>query len=116
MQMWIVYTSSRPEKVADGEGYFNCPDCGCRQSCTLLHVRPRKYLYGFISLGDGEPVGPESYRCAGCGKEFVADGVYGYDFGAHPTPRNWRCFKCKGEVPYERFDCPHCGYRFETTR
>jgi hypothetical protein len=51
-----------------------------------------------------------------CHREFLADGSYGYDYGLHAEPQTWRCFKCNGEVPYERFDCPHCGYTFDPNR
>jgi hypothetical protein len=30
--------------------------------------------------------------------------------------RTWRCFKCHKEVPYQEFQCPHCGYRLEVGR
>jgi hypothetical protein len=114
MFLWFHF-SRGPRKIRRGEGYFNCPECRCRHHCDLFQVESRSFLWG-IPLSDGEAVGPESYLCSGCQREFVADGAYGYDFGAHEEPETWRCFKCNGEVAYERFDCPHCGYRFDVGR
>ncbi len=71
------------------------------------------YLYGLIPLGDSEAIGPEFYRCLSCKHEFQSDGVRGFDFGQHPQTQTWQCFKCKGEIPYERFDCPNCGQEFD---
>jgi DNA-directed RNA polymerase subunit RPC12/RpoP len=112
--MWFfIYWSRGTRKVQAGHGYFNCPHCARRQPCVLSQVESRSYLYGFIPLAGGEPAGPESYRCLECQREFTADGSYGYDFGVHAEQQTWRCFKCKQDVAYERFDCPHCGYRLE---
>ncbi len=110
---WL--SSSGLRKVQRGGGYFNCPECRRRQPCTLRQVQTRHTLWG-LPLGGGQPVGPESYLCLACHREFLADGSYGYDYGLHAEPQTWRCFKCNGEVPYERFDCPHCGYTFDPNR
>jgi DNA-directed RNA polymerase subunit RPC12/RpoP len=80
----------------------------------LFQIRILTSLYGF-TVGN-QAAGPESYLCSECHREFAADGNYGYDFGEHADAQTWRCFKCNGEVPYERFDCPHCGYRFDPSR
>jgi predicted RNA-binding Zn-ribbon protein involved in translation (DUF1610 family) len=109
--MWFISWSKGSAKVARGTGFFNCPRCGRRQPCSLSQVESRTYLYGFIPVGGGEPVGPEAYHCTVCAGEFVADGSYGFDHGPHAETQTWRCFKCKKEVPYEDFECPHCGYR-----
>jgi hypothetical protein len=113
--MWIGW-SWGVQRVRCGEGYLNCPVCRCRQPAFLFQMMTRTYLYGFIPMGYGDPVGPESYRCRICNNDFVADGVSAYDFGEHAGPRTWKCFKCKQEIPYDRFECPHCGYRFEVGR
>ena len=73
----------------------------------------RTFLYGFIPVASGSPLGPEYYRCQECSHEFQADGRTGYDFGQHQLPQTWSCFKCNKEIAYERFDCPHCGYVFD---
>jgi hypothetical protein len=104
----------KQEKVCRGPGYFNCPHCGRRQPGELYETVTRRYLGGHgIPLSHGEASGPEVYRCLVCPKEVTAYGHYGYDFGPHARRQTWKCFHCKGEVPYERFDCPHCGYRFQ---
>jgi DNA-directed RNA polymerase subunit RPC12/RpoP len=79
----------------------------------MSQLRLRQYLYGLIPISDGTPVGPEYYRCLACSREFAADGTFGYDFGLHAVKRSWKCFKCNQDVPYERFDCPPCGYVFD---
>jgi hypothetical protein len=112
--MWFfLFSSSGAKRVQAGQGYFNCPSCQLRQPCTLAQVESRTYLYGFIPVGGGEPLGPESYYCLVCNREYTADGRYGYDFGPNAQTQTWRCFKCKEPVAYNRFDCPHCGYRLE---
>jgi hypothetical protein len=115
MWFWISWPT-RPCKVRRGGGYFNCPSCQRRQAGHLYQVVSRTYLYGIIPFATGGPVGPESYHCLVCRQEFIGDGRYGSDFGAHALARTWRCFRCNKEVPYEQFDCPHCGYRFEVER
>jgi DNA-directed RNA polymerase subunit RPC12/RpoP len=115
--MWfILFSITRPGKVQGIRGYFNCPHCARRQPCSLSQIKLRRYLYGLIPVSDGTPVGPESYRCLACSREYLGDGGYGYDFGMHAEARTWKCFKCGKDVPYERFDCPHCGYQFEVGR
>jgi DNA-directed RNA polymerase subunit RPC12/RpoP len=79
----------------------------------MAQVETRMRLYGIVPVGAGEAVGPESYQCLVCDGEFVADGSYGFDFGPHPEKQSWRCFKCKQHVPYEDFECPHCGFRLD---
>jgi DNA-directed RNA polymerase subunit RPC12/RpoP len=112
--MWFfLFSTGGAKKVQAGQGYFNCPHCGLRQPCILCQVESRSYLYGIIPIGGGEPIGPESYRCLVCDRECVADGHFGYDFGPNAETQTWRCFKCKQPVAYDRFDCPHCGYRLE---
>jgi DNA-directed RNA polymerase subunit RPC12/RpoP len=111
--MDFFHLSEGKGKAQSGQGYFNCPQCGRRQRCSLYQVQARIYLWHFIPVSSGGPVGPESYRCLACLREFTADGSYGYDFGVHAEQQTWRCFKCKQDVAYERFDCPHCGYRLE---
>jgi DNA-directed RNA polymerase subunit RPC12/RpoP len=110
---FVVFSVSRAARVASGRGYFNCPDCARRQPCTLYQVKLRQYLYGLIPLSGGTPIGPDSYNCLACNRQHFNDGSYGYDFGAHTETRSWKCFRCGQDVPYERFDCPHCGYNFE---
>lgn len=110
---WIFVATSGLRKVRGGTGYFNCPHCAHRRQGTLYQMRACQYLYGFIPFGTGEAVGPESYVCSDCKHEFVGDGAYGYDFGEHWESPTWKCFKCEKEIPYERFDCPHCGYRLK---
>jgi DNA-directed RNA polymerase subunit RPC12/RpoP len=111
--MWWISWSRGPQKVAKGNGYFNCPQCGRRQVCALSQVESRTHLYGIIPVSAGQPVGPEYYKCLACRGTFVNDGSYGYDFGPHAETATWRCFKCNKEVPYQDFECPHCGYRLE---
>jgi hypothetical protein len=76
----------------------------------------RNYLYGFIPMSIGEPMGPEFYRCLECRGKFQSDGQFCYDFGQHMERRTWRCFKCDHEISYEQFECPKCGYKFEIGR
>ena len=112
--MWFFVSSvSKAVKVASGRGYFNCPGCARRQPCTLYQVTQRQYLYGLIPLSEGTPIGPEFYVCLGCNRQHVNDGGYGYDFGMQAESHTWKCFRCGKDVPYERFDCPHCGYTFD---
>src|SRR5262245_32994311 len=117
MWFWVSWSSGERKKRR-GRGYFNCPACKSRQPCDQSQVVRNTYLYGFIPTTAGDPVGPDVYRCRTCRKEFVADGVFAYDFGEHAAaPKTtWQCFKCNGDVPYELFDCPHCGYRFDVSR
>jgi DNA-directed RNA polymerase subunit RPC12/RpoP len=110
---WFYFWVQHQAKVAKDNGYFNCPACERRQPCTLAQTEARARLYGIIPLSGGQAVGPESYQCLACGREFVADGSYGFDFGPNAETQKWRCFKCKKEVPYEDFECPHCGFRLE---
>ncbi|SRR5579871_2015624 len=114
--MWWISWSRGSEKVAKGVGYFNCPHCQRRQPCRMCQVETRTRLYGIIPVSGAGAVGPESYRCSECHREFVADGSYGFDFGPDMEKPPWRCFKCNKEVPYEDFECPHCGYRLEVGR
>jgi DNA-directed RNA polymerase subunit RPC12/RpoP len=112
--MWfVVFWSRAARKVEAGQGYFNCPLCQRRRRCVLSQVESRPYLYGIIPLPVGEIVGPEYYRCLDCKREWSSELGFGYDFGTHAETQPWKCFKCGKEVPYESFECPHCGYRLE---
>ena len=115
--MWFwVYWSSGPRKQQQGRGYINCPLCASRQPAELFQFIRTTYLYGIVPLSSGQPEGPETYRCLTCSRQFVSDGSYGYDFSEEAARRTWQCFKCDRPIPYERFDCPHSGYRFDPTR
>jgi predicted RNA-binding Zn-ribbon protein involved in translation (DUF1610 family) len=115
MFFWVSW-STGPRKQSQGSGYFNCPNCASRQPAELFQFIRTTYLYGFLPMGGGSPVGDEIYYCRACRREFANDGLYGYDFGEEATARTWQCFKCDRDIPYERFDCPHCGYRFDPSR
>jgi DNA-directed RNA polymerase subunit RPC12/RpoP len=100
--------------VQVGQGYFNCPHCrGHRRPCVLSQLESRRYLYGLIPLPGGQRLGQESYRCLTCQRDWSSEACYGYDFGEHADTPNWKCFKCSKEVPYESFECLHCGFRLE---
>jgi predicted RNA-binding Zn-ribbon protein involved in translation (DUF1610 family) len=96
-----------------GEGFFNCPECKRRQPGEVSQTVARDSINS-IPLGTGEAVGAERYTCRVCGFQGINDGGYAYDFGPHAEVRAWNCFKCRKPVPYERFDCPHCGYEFKS--
>jgi DNA-directed RNA polymerase subunit RPC12/RpoP len=112
MWLWISW-SSGPQKIVQASGYFNCPACERRRPCELSQIVRRTYLYGIIPLSSGKQIGPEFYFCLECQREFQMDGSYGYDFGLHTETQTWRCFKCKKEIPHDRFDCPHCGFQYD---
>ncbi len=110
---FFIFSSRAARKAEVGHGYFNCPHCSRRCPCALAQVESRQYLYGLIPLPGGEQVGPEYYRCLHCQREWASNIGFGYDFGMHAETQAWKCFKCNKEVPYESFECPHCGYRLE---
>ena len=113
MAFWFWLSWSRQTtKEQSSEGYFNCPKCRRRQPCTLSQIQSGTYLYGFIPLSR-EPVGPEYYLCHVCQREWQSDVGFTFDFGAHADSPTLNCFKCGKEVPYEKFECPHCGYRLD---
>jgi DNA-directed RNA polymerase subunit RPC12/RpoP len=116
LRFWLSWLEGpREVKVATGRGYFNCPYCRSRQPCQLSQVLSRTYMLRGFPMSHGEPVGPEQYLCLQCKREYTADGIHGFDYGPNAAPQTWRCFQCNGEVPYEKFDCPHCGYRFKVS-
>jgi DNA-directed RNA polymerase subunit RPC12/RpoP len=112
---WFNF-SEDSRKAKKGHGYFNCPSCGSRQPCEMSQVEKRVYWWGIIPASNGEPVGPEYYCCLHCKQEYIADGIQAYGFGSDAQPPTWRCFKCKNQVAYEKFECPHCGYRLDVGR
>ena len=111
MFWWLIIWGRRKQKTSLGNGYFNCPHCQCRQPATASQVQIKRHLY-FFSFGQGYPTEPELYQCQVCRTAFANHGQYAFDFGPHQARRDWECFKCGGTVPYERIDCPHCGFRF----
>jgi DNA-directed RNA polymerase subunit RPC12/RpoP len=111
--MGLITWKDEPLQVPEGEGFFNCPTCGARRPCWLWRTVRRGLLFGKVPVTAPQVVGPERFRCDACGGEFAEDGQHGYDYGPNAVTQAWKCFRCKQEVPYERFDCPHCGYRLE---
>jgi DNA-directed RNA polymerase subunit RPC12/RpoP len=111
--MWFWLWFSRCRKVQKGHGYFNCPHCQRREMCSFSQFEDRRYIYGLIPVSSGEPVGPEYYVCESCKREWASDLEFAFDFGTHAQTRTWKCFKCGKELPYEAFECSHCGYRLD---
>jgi hypothetical protein len=112
--MWFLVVWSRANcMVQVGQGYFNCPHCRGRRRCVLSQLESRWYLYGLIPLPGGHRLGSESYRCLLCNRDWPSESGFGYDFGEHAETPNWKRFKCNKDVPYESFECPHCGFRLE---
>jgi DNA-directed RNA polymerase subunit RPC12/RpoP len=112
--MWFFLVWSQATRLVKvGQGYFNCPHCRHRRPCLLSQLESRWYLYGLIPMPGRKRLGPESYQCLGCRRDWSSEAGLGYDFGEHLETPNWKCFKCSKEVPYESFECPHCGYRLE---
>lgn len=108
---WVVWWNRGVQRnVEVGNGYFNCPGCKTRQPCTLSQDQTATYLFGFIPLNSAASGGPESYVCRVCEQQFRDSGMSSFDFGDHPAPRTWKCFKCKKEMPYGAMRCRQCGY------
>jgi hypothetical protein len=112
MWMWSRFFSSGVHKAKLGPGYFNCPTCKLRQPCVLYQHLSRTYFSYFIPLSR-DAVGPEFYVCDVCRHEWSSEKPLPYDFGMHEVGQTWRCFKCDKQVPYEKFECPHCGYHLD---
>jgi DNA-directed RNA polymerase subunit RPC12/RpoP len=109
--MWVFFWGTKTKETQLGMGYFNCPDCKRRQPAKVCQVQTKQHIY-FFPVGSGVNVGSEFYYCKVCKRRFTNDGQYGYDFGQDEATRDWKCFKCGRSIPYERMDCPQCGFRF----
>jgi hypothetical protein len=116
--MWIWWTTG-PTRQSSGQGYFNCPSCGCRTPCELVHVGGGStYLFGFIPISSSAAAAndAEIYRCLRCEGEYAHDASIAYGFSEEFETPSWKCFKCQCEIPYEEFECPRCGYRLDVGR